>query len=624
MSKIVLEEVTNSNNISKINENFAKLETALNDKVLYRDNPVGEPNTFNTDVDVNGKILYNLPVPLLDSQAARLKDVQQALQGNAAANLIGNTPAGNISATNVQTAINELDTEKVSLVQLAASTGVSIVGSAAWYASTITGFNATVVPDGAIVIFSGRDSQNDGGGGTFVYNKTSSQGSDGGAVFAPTGGGRLFRSGWTLGGFNGTLKVEWFGAKGDGVTDDASALQSAINATVAGGVLEFGAKNYKSTVRLSLSLPITLQGDTQYVTSILFVGCSGLIVNSINNIQIKNISLAASIRHTTTPNIYIGIQVTGATGTRPTNHIYRDIYVDGFQTAYKADWLWSSTFDNFKCGNGQIGVQVTALSVNNTVINSSISCDGTTGSRGIKLDGNLTPSEGWMILSTLVDNCEINIEGIAITHVYISNCILDHAKSNAIIINGSGANFGGNWTIRGNYIAMGGASGDTAIKCTNAAVSTQNRGNIISNNQILVYTGSACTRGVFMSGAEARNNIISGNTFKGFTTADIRVVAADIITNNNCQSSIAINIDAAGTKSVLSNNIGIINFAEFSEYMPLGQNKVTWSYTIPTTGTWTQGDICWKSNVGSAGIPGWVCTASGTPGTWKAMAAVAA
>jgi hypothetical protein len=44
----------------------------------------------------------------------------------------------------------------------------------------------------------------------------------------------------------------------------------------------------------------------------------------------------------------------------------------------------------------------------------------------------------------------------------------------------------------------------------------------------------------------------------------------------------------------------------------------------PTTGTWSVGDRCWKTDVAAAGIPGWVCTTAGTPGTWKAMAAVAA
>lgn len=44
----------------------------------------------------------------------------------------------------------------------------------------------------------------------------------------------------------------------------------------------------------------------------------------------------------------------------------------------------------------------------------------------------------------------------------------------------------------------------------------------------------------------------------------------------------------------------------------------------PTAGTWAVGDRCWNTAPAAAGTPGWVCTAAGTPGTWKAMAVVAA
>lgn len=48
--------------------------------------------------------------------------------------------------------------------------------------------------------------------------------------------------------------------------------------------------------------------------------------------------------------------------------------------------------------------------------------------------------------------------------------------------------------------------------------------------------------------------------------------------------------------------------------------------SAPTTGTYAQDDIVYKSGMveaGSAGskyvITGWVCVAGGTPGTWKEM-----
>jgi hypothetical protein len=46
--------------------------------------------------------------------------------------------------------------------------------------------------------------------------------------------------------------------------------------------------------------------------------------------------------------------------------------------------------------------------------------------------------------------------------------------------------------------------------------------------------------------------------------------------------------------------------------------------TAPTAGTWALGDRCWHTAPAAAGVPGWVCTTAGSPGTWKAMAALAA
>jgi hypothetical protein len=43
----------------------------------------------------------------------------------------------------------------------------------------------------------------------------------------------------------------------------------------------------------------------------------------------------------------------------------------------------------------------------------------------------------------------------------------------------------------------------------------------------------------------------------------------------------------------------------------------------PTTGTWTRNEVVWNSAASSGQTPGWVCTASGTPGTWVAMANLA-
>lgn len=58
--KLNLPDVTNIGSVSVINSNFAAIEQELQNKVLYRDNPEGEPNTLESSLDANGKEIYNV------------------------------------------------------------------------------------------------------------------------------------------------------------------------------------------------------------------------------------------------------------------------------------------------------------------------------------------------------------------------------------------------------------------------------------------------------------------------------------------------------------------------------------------------------------------------------------
>jgi hypothetical protein len=70
VSKIVLNTVTSGANLTNINNNFQKIADALNSQVLYRDNPVGEPNQIMTALDINGQDLINVDV--IDAQTFTL------------------------------------------------------------------------------------------------------------------------------------------------------------------------------------------------------------------------------------------------------------------------------------------------------------------------------------------------------------------------------------------------------------------------------------------------------------------------------------------------------------------------------------------------------------------------
>lgn len=50
--------------------------------------------------------------------------------------------------------------------------------------------------------------------------------------------------------------------------------------------------------------------------------------------------------------------------------------------------------------------------------------------------------------------------------------------------------------------------------------------------------------------------------------------------------------------------------------LTLSGQKLTWDSTPPAVGAWSKGDRCFTLNANVGSPKGWVCTASGTPGTW--------
>lgn len=87
MSKITLNDVTNIDSLATINSNFDKIESELQNKVLYRENPVGEPNTMNQSIDMNGYDIINVgSVSSSDGQWAtvnELIDIQEDVTAKA-------------------------------------------------------------------------------------------------------------------------------------------------------------------------------------------------------------------------------------------------------------------------------------------------------------------------------------------------------------------------------------------------------------------------------------------------------------------------------------------------------------------------------------------------------------
>lgn len=159
MSKIVLNDVTNLNSLSVINDNFDKIEQELQNKVMYRNNPDGEPNTLETDVDANDVNIYNVneitaasilvdgePVltsgNLIEATEAAVDAAESATNSAAtaaadaiAANASAEEAAASAASVNAANIVHKTDNETVNGVKTFTST---IVGSVSGNAGTVT------------------------------------------------------------------------------------------------------------------------------------------------------------------------------------------------------------------------------------------------------------------------------------------------------------------------------------------------------------------------------------------------------------------------------------------------------------------------------------------------------
>ena len=111
MAKITLDPIsTNYISVLKYNSNLQKIEDALNLDVLYRTNPVGEPNLMSNDLDMNSYDILNAKTVntvglILNGVGVTPGDLASV---TAAGTSYDNTTSG-LAATDVQSAIDEID-----------------------------------------------------------------------------------------------------------------------------------------------------------------------------------------------------------------------------------------------------------------------------------------------------------------------------------------------------------------------------------------------------------------------------------------------------------------------------------------------------------------------------------
>ena len=108
------------------------------------------------------------------------------------------------------------------------------------------------------------------------------------------------------------------------------------------------------------------------------------------------------------------------------------------------------------------------------------------------------------------------------------------------------------------------------------------------------------------------NGSIVGNTITSTTTQNVITVmdgAFGIISGNNVT-----NLGTGGRV----NKIDGISIDSYTSDKKLIQTRSS----VPTSGTWNQGDIIYNTFPSPGQFVGWVCVTSGTPGTWKGFGVI--
>src|SRR5512138_1198865 len=183
MAKLVLDTIARYDEISKINSNFDKIEAEFQDKVLYRNNPLGEPNSVTSDIDLNSKNIINAnEVRVSDlfidgtSVTTSIQTSQTAAAASAAA-----------AASSATSAANNASAAAASASQ-AASSAASVVPEIANYA-------AVRAYSGPVTTFyvRGVSTPFDGGAGVFRVDSTDTTSADNGGTILVDASGRRWK-----------------------------------------------------------------------------------------------------------------------------------------------------------------------------------------------------------------------------------------------------------------------------------------------------------------------------------------------------------------------------------------------------------------------------------------------
>lgn len=127
--------------------------------------------------------------------------------------------------------------------------------------------------------------------GGFVFNNANLSANvtsdPGQAIYVPPAAATSGASGAWVRRYPGEINVKWFGAKGDGSTDDTTAIQRGLNYinTIGGGTLYFPEGSYKVTAYLTIYKKTIIRGANRKASIITTAMAGGGGANTAENVR---------------------------------------------------------------------------------------------------------------------------------------------------------------------------------------------------------------------------------------------------------------------------------------------------------------------------------------------------
>lgn len=430
-----------------------------------------------------------------------------------------------------------------------------------------------------------------------------------------------------------SLSVLDYGATGDGTTDDTTAFQNCANALLStGGILSVPSGTYKLTSTIDIPDSVIVAGEgadsvlqfhhaTSNMHGLSFyggdwtptiiphekVGVRDLMIDGSNmtyGTAAKGAVRFYIVGHAVCENVHVdnwqgvGFMLDSSTNVVIKNcYVYRSyehsVYVSGhYNTAgYElSDEGGHKILNNTIVESGYNGGTThmaikQANDARNTLIKNNVIIDATS----VAINAETTVG-GTITGNTIKGSAQqaIRFLSTAVGPITISDNIMIDGVVEPMQIEG-----GADYLISNNYIKP--AIGKWAI------IAEQIDDSVISGN--LIDGAATSVYGIDIDGTSS-GNFVTGNTLTNSLVIGVRTSAT---TSNNTVTNNFENIPSnGGTRNVFRSK------------------RESEGAAAPTTGTWAQGDIVWNTSVAASGTVGWVCTADGTPGTWKTFGTVAA